>query len=37
MECVKIVRFKIGNNVTQDDIWLPIDVKFEKSNTFMEI
>ena len=30
MECIKIVGFKIGNNVTQDDIWHPIYVKFEK-------
>jgi hypothetical protein len=25
-----MVGFKIGNNVTQDDIWHPIYVKFEK-------
>ena len=30
VEYVKIVRFKIGNTVTQDDIWHPIDAKFEK-------
>ena len=30
VECVKIVRFKIGINVTQDDIWHPMYVKFEK-------
>ena len=30
VECIKIVGFKIGNNVTQDDIWHPIYVKFEK-------
>jgi hypothetical protein len=29
VECIKIVGFKIGNNVTQDDIWHPIYVKFE--------
>jgi hypothetical protein len=30
VECIKIVGFKIDNNVTQDDIWHPIYVKFEK-------
>jgi hypothetical protein len=30
VECIKIVGFKIGNNVTQDDIWHPIYAKFEK-------
>ena len=30
VECIKIVGFKIGNNVTLDDIWHPIYVKFEK-------
>ena len=29
VESIKIVGFKIGNNVTQDDIWHPIYVKFE--------
>jgi hypothetical protein len=29
VKCIKIVGFKIGNNVTQDDIWHPIYVKFE--------
>jgi hypothetical protein len=38
VECVKIVRFKIGNYVTQDDIWHPIYVKLKKKNVqFMEI
>ena len=38
VEYVKIVRFKIGNTVTQDDIWHPIDAKFEKKTVkFMEI
>jgi hypothetical protein len=38
VEYVKIVRFKIGNTVTQDDIWHPIYVKFEKKTVkFMEI
>ena len=27
---MNIFHFKIGNNVTQDDIWHPIGVKFEK-------
>jgi hypothetical protein len=31
VECIKIVGFKIGNNVRQDDIWHPIYVKFEKA------
>jgi hypothetical protein len=30
VECIKIVGFKINNNVIQDDIWHPIYVKFEK-------
>ena len=30
VDCIKIVGFKIGNNVTQDDIWHPMYVKFEK-------
>ena len=30
VECIKIVGFKIGNNIRQDDIWHPIYVKFEK-------
>jgi hypothetical protein len=29
VEYIQIIGFKIGNNVTQDDIWHPIDVKFE--------
>jgi hypothetical protein len=38
VECVNIVGFKIGNTVTQDDIWHPIDAKFEKKTVkFMEI
>ena len=37
VECITIVGFKIGNNIRQDDIWLPIYVKFEKSIKFMEI
>jgi hypothetical protein len=27
---IEYVGFKIGNNVTQDDIWHPIYVKFEE-------
>jgi hypothetical protein len=35
---MQIVGFKIGNNVTQDDIWHPIYVKFKnKSVKLMEI
>jgi hypothetical protein len=30
VECIKIVGFKIGNNIRQDDIWHPIYVRFEK-------
>ena len=38
VEYIKIVGFKIDNNVTQDDIWHPIYVKFEnKSAKLMEI
>jgi hypothetical protein len=29
VEYIQIVGFKIGNNVTQDDIFHPIYVKFE--------
>jgi hypothetical protein len=38
VEYIQIVGFKIGNNVTQDDICHPIYVKFEnKSVKLMEI
>jgi hypothetical protein len=30
VECITIIGFQIGNNATQDDIWHPIYVKFEK-------
>ena len=30
VDCLKIVGIKISNNLTQDDIWNPIYVKFEK-------
>jgi hypothetical protein len=32
VEYIKIVGFKIDNNVTQDDIWHPTYVKFENKS-----